>query len=164
MRKYVICFGVLLLLTGCATPFQKMAFMGGYDDNRLDENVFQVYVRGNGYTTAERVQEIAFLRASQLCQQYGFQYFVIAKSDGYVSTSYVSTPTQTQTTGNIQFYGNSAYGSSTSTTYGGQTYAVNRAHLAIIIVCFKDKPDTDATTFNAQYTYDSLAPKLLPQQ
>jgi hypothetical protein len=88
--------------------------------------------------------------------QNGFRYFVIvATSDGSYSTAY-TTPTTTNI--NVTGYGNTAYG--TAQTYGGQTYAFSFPTPSMTIICFKEKPEFQATIFDAEIASRSLRAQL----
>ena len=63
-RTYA-AIATVMYLTGCATPYQPMSFGGGFAETQLDENVFRVEVRGNGFTGRERVQDFALLRGAR---------------------------------------------------------------------------------------------------
>jgi len=156
MFLLVLTIGVML---GCATTYQPMGFTGGYEETRLDENVFSVFFAGNGFTGRQRAQDFAFLRAAELTLNHGYEYFVIVQSDTSIATSTYTTPGYSQTTGNIQFYRHSAYGSARTTYYGGQTYNINKPRVSLVIMCFKEKPETDATVFNAKYLKESVSQK-----
>jgi uncharacterized lipoprotein YajG len=75
-----------LALAGCATPYQPMGATGGYSELKLNEDTYLVTVAGNGYTSADRAQKIALLRAAELTIQSGFQRFIIVS--GSVDNKY----------------------------------------------------------------------------
>jgi hypothetical protein len=57
------------ILAGCATPYQPESALnqGGYTEQRRAPGVFEVWFRGNYYTTEDRSEELAVLRAAELC-------------------------------------------------------------------------------------------------
>jgi len=99
MFLLVLTIGEML---GSATTYQPMGFTGGYEETRLDENMFSVFFAGNGFTGRQRAQDFAFLRAAELTLNHGYEYFVIVQSDTSIATSTYTTPGYSQTTGNIQ--------------------------------------------------------------
>jgi hypothetical protein len=121
----------------------------------LDENVFNITFRGNGYTSMERASDFTYLRASDLTINNGYTYFAITYASKNVSTS--SFTTASETTTQVNFYGNSAY--ATSQTVPGQTYTVKRPDVEMTIICFKDKPQTEATVFSAKFLSRSIRKK-----
>jgi len=49
---------VTVLLSGCATPYQRQGFfIAGYSETQLAENVFQVSFQGNQNTGRERASD-----------------------------------------------------------------------------------------------------------
>jgi len=74
----VIC---LLGLAACATPYQPDGRSGGYKDREIDNNRYLVSFRGNGYTSQSDVEEYAFRRAEELCQEKGYKRFKMENKD-----------------------------------------------------------------------------------
>ncbi len=163
MTRFLTAVGLvvvaIVLLGGCATGYQSTGFTGGYEHTRLDENVFVVNFRGNGYTSTQRAADFAMLRAAELSQQYGYPYFVVADSSTAIRTSTYTTPTQSTTTGQATFQGNSVYGSSQTTTYGGQTYNINKPGVTLVIVALPDRPQDGTVAMNAQFVGESIRQK-----
>ena len=158
MRKLVIFFAVIVL-SGCATAYQRQSFTGGYSDTQLGENIFQVSFRGNGYTSRERVSDFSLLRSAELALEKGFRYFIIVDSEKYSKTGTYTTPTQSYTTGSAYGYGNYAHGSATTTTYGGQTFFISKPRATNTVLCFKEKPEMDGLFFNADFVVKSIKQK-----
>lgn len=158
MKQVIVIFLVLVFFQGCATSYQKDGLTGGYSETQLDENVFKVSFRGNGYTRRDRVADFTLLRSAELALENGFNFFVIIDSNSYTSTSAHTTPTRTNTTANVYGTGNYAYGNATSTTTGGQTYFVSKPSSSNTIVCFKEKP-AEGFSYNAKFIYKNLSEK-----
>lgn len=158
MKKLIAITFATLILQGCATSYQKTGFTGGYSETQLDENVFNVSFRGNGYTGRERVADFTLLRSAELTLEHGFQYFAIIDANKYTSNSTYTTPTTSHTTGSAYGSGNYAYGSATTTTTGGQTYNISKPGSSNTIVCFKEKPET-VFTYNANFIYKNIRQK-----
>lgn len=158
-KRHFLLAIIVTFMLGCATSYQPVSFTGGFEETRLDENVFSVLFRGNGFTGGQRAQDFALLRSAELTLTYGFKYFAITQSNSYSSNSTYTTPTQSQTTGQIRFYGRTAYSNSSTTTYGGETYNISKPRVSLTIICFDAKPDTDATVFNAEYVMNSIKQK-----
>jgi len=160
MKKLIAITFAALILQGCATSYQKIGFLtgGGYSEIQLDENVFNVSFRGNGYTSRERVADFTLLRSAELTLEHGFQYFAIIDANSYTSNSTYTMPTTSHTTGIAYGSGNYAYGSATTTTTGGQTYNISKPRSSNTIVCFKEKPKT-VFTYNANFIYKNIRQK-----
>ncbi len=61
----------LLLLYACASKYKPLGFKGGYSDQKLGEDSYQVNFKGNGYTPRADAEKFAQLRAQDLCAQSG---------------------------------------------------------------------------------------------
>jgi hypothetical protein len=143
----------LIVLTSCASPYQREGFGGGYSDAQLSENVFRVGFRGNGYTSADRASDFALIRAAELTLENGFNYFVVVNENNSVHASSYTTPTTTNSSAYVS--GNYVYGN--STTYGGQTFTSYKPRNSVTIACFKNKPEQ--FSFDAGYLIHSLKTK-----
>lgn len=158
MKPIIMIAAIALLMQGCATAYQKTGFSGGYSETQLDENVFRVSFRGNGYTSRERAADFTLLRSAELTLECGFQYFAIIDANSETSHSSYTTPTTSYTTGSAYGTGNYAYGSATTTTSGGQTYHSSKPSSSNTIVCFKEKPE-NIFTYNAKFIYKTITEK-----
>jgi len=58
---------ILAALASCATPYQRMGFMGGYSDRKIGPMTHSIDVQVNGYTSAGTALEYAYRRAGELC-------------------------------------------------------------------------------------------------
>ena len=159
MKNLFLCVLIGSFLTACATAYQPQGFSGGYSDIQLGENVFQVSFHGNGYTRGERASDFALLRSAEVTTENGFRYFIVVQSGKDSSFSTYTTPTQSYTTGSAYGYGNTAYGSATTTTYGGQTFIIQRPSATNTILCFKERPEVAGLVFDAEFVKKSLKQK-----
>jgi hypothetical protein len=155
MRKVLLAF-ISFLIISCATTYQSNSLTGGYSEMRLGENMFKVSFKGNGYTHAQRAEDLCLLRCAELTVNNGFRYFVIVdeRSDSSIST--FTTPTQSNTTGNAYVVGNNVYVNATTTTYGGNTYVIRKPSARNTILCFKEKPQGSGIVYEAQYVASSI--------
>jgi hypothetical protein len=165
MQKLLFGFSFALIigvLAGCATGYSSTNFTGGYSDTQLAPDVFRVKFNGNGYTSQERAQDFALLRAADLTQANGFTLFaVINESDQSVQESY-TTP------GTINTYGsynsNTGYYSATSFYDPGVTYNFFKPRTGMLIRCFHEV-QPGIYTFNAAFIENSIRTKYkLPPQ
>jgi len=142
-------------LVGCATSYQPMGSSGGYEETRLDENVFLVHFRGNRYTKMERTQDFAFLRAAELTIQSGYNYFAVLKSDTSIVDS-THTRSTTDETRRMR-RGDGSYTAATTMTH--DAYTISTLHATITVVCFKEKPKGWATILDAAFVARSIKNK-----
>ena len=148
----------IAFLQGCATTYQSSGLSGGYSETQLDENVFKVTFRGNGYTSNERASDFTLLCSAELAIQNGYKYFVVIDANSYTSNSTYTTPTTSNTTANVYGSSNYAYGNATTTTYGGQTYSISKPSSSNTIVCFNEKPES-GFSYNAEFIYENITQK-----
>ena len=161
MRKVTVLW-FILAASGCATSYQSSGFTGGYSDTQLAPDVFRIFFRGNAYTSSERTQDFAMLRAAELTLQEGFTQFAIIDESSSVDVSTFTTPGSSYTTGSAYIGGGhgSYYGTySGQTTYTPpQTYYMSKPRSEFLIRCFTDKPE-DIYTFDAAFLQQSLKEK-----
>jgi hypothetical protein len=158
--RFVPAAVLLVVLAGCATPYQSKGFEGGYSESQLSENVFRVYFRGNAKTSAERAEDFTLLRSGEIAQDHGFQYFVIVDENSVseVAGTY-NIPTQTTTTANATAVGNMAYGTAHSTTTGSLSIHMRKPSDRMTIVCFKEKPAVEGVVYESKFVVESLRAK-----
>ena len=129
-------------------------------NSQLQDDVFRVNFRGNGYTTASRAEDFALLRCAELTIKNNFKYFVILDKQNQVLTSIYTSPVTSNTTGSINMYstGNFTNGSySGFTTYsGGDTTVINKPLVAVTIQCFREKPNTNGMVYDAEQVINNL--------
>ena len=89
---------VALLLHGCATPYQQTGLTGGFSETQLDENVWTVTFKGNGYTSRERATDFNLLRCAEICLENGYRYFMIVEGKEYSKEGFYTAPTNSYTT------------------------------------------------------------------
>lgn len=129
---------------GCATPYQPVGLLGGFSDSQIQNDIFRVNFRGNGYTDLSTASDYALLRAAEIAIQNGFNYFIIIQDNSSIKTSIITTPGYAHTYGDIGAHGD--YGSyyAHTTYYPGTSTAVERPFASYLIKCFKRKPNIDA--------------------
>ncbi len=166
MSRGSVTFSVVVLIqtsfiAGCATPYQKVGFTGGYSETRLGEHLFRVNFRGNGYTSSERAADFCMLRCAELTQENGCRYFCVLQGGNDVSYSAYTTPRTSQTFGSATAYGNTAYGTATTYTYGGDTYLIAKPRSTLLVRCSPEKPDDTrgALCFDAAFLASSIRSK-----
>jgi hypothetical protein len=155
----VLVFAFLGLFAGCATPYQKAGATGGYSETRLDEHVARVVFNGNGYTSGERAADFCMLRCAELTLEHGCRYFTVLQGGDSASYSTYTTPTTSYTTGTVNVNGNTAYGSATTNTYGGQTYNIRKPSSTLLIACSPEKPAGQVLVLDAKFICSSIRTK-----
>ena len=172
---------IFMLINGCATAYQSQRFGQGYSETQLDENVFIVNFKGNGFTDKQRSEDMCLLRSAELCKKAGYNYFIIVEASSDVKHTQYKTAEKTTTTGSARVNANTTtrgnatvtgnnvtgsststttgniYGSSTSTTTGGQTYNFALPSNKNKILCTIDKPEEES--YNADFIINSIGGK-----
>jgi hypothetical protein len=74
--KYLLA----IFLVGCATTYHPRTINGGYYDGYVydgerKDRLVSVAFEGNGYTTFEEVQQMAWRRATEECRERHFTFF-----------------------------------------------------------------------------------------
>jgi hypothetical protein len=163
---FLSAFGCLLL-AGCATSYQRVGATGGFTDMRLAPDVFRITFHGNGYTSRERAQDFALLRASELVLENGFTHFALLDEQQSSTPWVYSTPSTARTTsygwgdttGTIHgntFHGNSYLAGISTTTYTpGQTYIGFKPTTGLLIRAFAEKP-RDIAVFDAAFLREQI--------
>jgi uncharacterized protein YceK len=150
MKTLLIVLSIVLL-SGCATDYQKDSYTGGFSSTQLGENMYQVSFRGNGFTSRRRAADFTLLRSAELTLDNGFRYFVIVGAEKSSNVATMTTPTTSFTTP-------TGYGGATTTTYGGRTFFVSKPNTTNTILCFKDKPKS-GVVYNAKFVANALRQK-----
>ena len=155
--RQVVGLALVVLLSGCATQYQRQSFTGGFTETQLDHNVYRVTFKGNGYTSAERAADLSLLRCAELTIEKGYAYFAVVDSRENTSHSTFTTPTQSYTTGSAYASGRSVYGSATTTTYGGHTYLIAKPSSSNTIVLIKNRDEFQGYSYDAKFLFGSLS-------
>jgi hypothetical protein len=96
---------------------------------------------GKGYTSPERVIEMAALRCADATLAHGYHYFVITSATDMSRHSLFSTPGYAQTYGNATAFGNFAIGTATTTFTSPQTFHIYKPGvMASIRMSYDEKP------------------------
>ena len=94
-------FGVALLaaviLSGCATKYQEMGFTGGVVAEPVMTDVYRIVARGNGYTSPDKVQDFALMKAAETTLAVGGTYFVVVNEIDRTKVDVGQTPGTAQT-------------------------------------------------------------------
>jgi hypothetical protein len=153
--------GVLLLLafllTGCATKYQDMGLTGGVSVEPVMTDVYRIVARGNAYTSLDRVQDFALMKAAETTLAAGGNYFVILDASNRTRVDVAQMPSTAQT---------SVIGHTALTTYSpGATYNFVKPGEAVMIRVVRLQPNETppAGAFPAQDIVNTMGPRLRSQ-
>ena len=139
----LLCFGIC----GCATPYQKIGFTGGYTDTKIQDDVFKVTFKGNAKLERDRAEDYGLLRCAEVTLENNYNYFVVVDAKSDSKRGAFTTPQSSYSSGsvNVHSYGNYASGSYSGNTqyYGGQTFMYDKPRVTFTIKCYKEKPELE---------------------
>lgn len=160
MKKALAVSLAVLIISGCATAYQKDGFSGGFNETKIAPNAWRVTFAGNGYTSRTKAEDFTLLRSADLTLQSGFQYFAIVGSNSDMSTvSSWTAPTTSTTNVTANRYGNTVTGTGTTTNYGGNTFLISKPSSSNTIVMFKTEPQGHGMIYDAKFLCDSMGSK-----
>ena len=78
MKRAIFACAAALMLVGCAstTPYKKADFWagGGYTETKQADDRYEVYFVGNTNTDETAAEDLAMMRAAELCQEAGYEH------------------------------------------------------------------------------------------
>jgi len=145
MKSYLLgAVFLAILLTSCATDYEKHGFTGKSSETQLGENIFQISFKGNADASRERTTDFTLLRSAEVAVEKGFRYFIIVDSEKYSKTGTYTTPAADHTTGSAN---------------GVKTYTHSKPTTMNTIVCFKDKLEEGRLVYDASLVARSIRDK-----
>lgn len=93
---------VTMLLASCATGYHSPSYSGGYTDKILGDGYYSVNFSANGYTSKQRAEDLALLRACELARSGNYKRFDLIGGHTNINaqTTYTSGTTNTFVNGN----------------------------------------------------------------
>jgi hypothetical protein len=155
--RWCVAILAFALLGGCATKYQQMGLTGGVAAEPLMTDIYRIVARGNGYTSADRVQDFVLLKAAETTLAAGGSHFLILEQSDRTKVDIGQTPGVVQT----NVYGNSAF-----TTYTpGSTYNIVKPGEAVMIRVLRVVPGQTPPPggFSAQDISNNIGPRLRSQ-
>lgn len=158
MLSFIAVALLVPLMAACATGYQSSGFTGGFEDTQLAQDIFRVSFSGNAFTSSDRVQDFALLRAAELTLANNAQYFaVITSADQSRAETHV-TPGSSHTSGTVSAYGNTGYYSGTTTYSAPQVETYYKPGVGMMIRTFQTKPE-GGVVFDANFIVTSIRTK-----
>ncbi len=149
---------LILLMTACATGYQSSGFTGGFKDTQLAPDIFRVSFFGNSFTSSDRVQDFALLRAAELTLANNAQYFTVIASADQSSTETHVTPGSSHTSGTVSAYGDTGYYSGTTTYSAPRVRTDYKPGVGMMFRTFQSKPE-GGVVFDAKFIVTSIRTK-----
>jgi hypothetical protein len=136
-RSYV--FLASIVLVGCETGYQAQSFAGGYSEVLTAPDEAVITFSGNGFTSGERVLEMAALRCAEVTLVHGYRYFVGTGASHLGAQSSFTTPGYAQTYCNPTTSGNFAMGTASTPYIPPQQFYVYKPALTVSIKMSNDQ-------------------------
>ena len=152
--RFVAVLVAAAMLGGCATKYQDMGYSGGVSAEPVMTDVYRTVARGNGYTSPDRVQDFALMKAAETTLAAGGNYFVIVDQANRTRVDVGQTPGTAQT---------NVIGHTAITTYSpGATYNIVKPGEALMIRVLRLKPTESPPpgAFPAQDIVNTMGPRL----
>jgi len=157
----------ILVLDGCATPYQPRGATGGYVDQKIDDNTYVVSFYGNGKTSRDQVFRMWLYRCADLTSQAGYDYFVVLLKPRH--TSYKDplegTPPEGGAGADDVMPTRSGGGAPTYYYAPGGSYSVTTWSARAPIRMYKGEPPKgQALTFRVREILADLGPEVIDGQ
>jgi len=167
----VLILTVLVVLTlilmggGCAqhpTPYQPRNEEGGFEESRLQEDMYRVSFKGNRATPESEVIDFLFLRCAEVTLSAGYTHFTVEKDFGRTQADLTAEPRTTVGLGFGASSGSSFWGLGFGAGPPPSYQARIRYHLAMFVIRLiraeeGRKPPKEA--YEASFLVRSLTPK-----
>ena len=157
----LVCVLTVVVLAGCATPYQRDGGTGGYSEKRLLEYSFRVSFRGNAFTSRQRTSDFCFLRCAEVTLENGYDYFVLVgsvKIEKYKEPTTPCTPHTPDTACDKCGY---YYGIRLPIMSGAATYIYAGSRPTNVIYCYKQESGMNESelVFDARSVSKSIRAK-----
>lgn len=107
MKKAAIYTSIFVILSGCVRS----------NVDFIDDRTISISAGGTAFDNSSGVMHHVFLKSAQIALSHGFRYFQIVSDSRRTNVDYWVQPGQTQTTGQVNYFGNTAnYTQTTNTT------------------------------------------------
>lgn len=77
IRTLLTLIAISTALFSCSTPYQRSGFGGGYEDSRINEDMFLVSFKATRSTSESTVYRYFLRRCAEIASQNGYDYFSI---------------------------------------------------------------------------------------
>ena len=143
LEKTIIVQIAIVALAACATSYREAGFWGeGFKDTQLAPDVFRVSFTGSVNDSQDRVQDLALLRASELCLSNGFPYFVVVNTADQSTSTVVVIPGSSTTTGTVRSSGNTGTYTGQTTQTPSQVYNLDKPGVGLMVRGLKESRET----------------------
>ncbi len=163
MRKTIsIILCLIFFISGCATPYQKKGFTGGFVDSPLGQDTFRVSYQGNGYTSRHTVSNYLLYRCAEITIENGYDYFQTLDENQWSKDSIVSTPGRFNYKSSGYVSGNYYYGKGKGYYTPGVNIPISKPTASAIIRLYKGQIAKGLYgAYDAKLLMKSLEPEIV---
>lgn len=133
MGLRVALIAAALALSGCAVPYQDMAMGIGVSSEQIGDDLYRITVKLGDSNSQSDLQLYGNLRAAETARDAGAPGFRVVSTRNTTASRYVSVPGTAYTTGSATTYGNTTYGTAT-TTYDAPISGVSVVPRGIAVI------------------------------
>jgi hypothetical protein len=162
-----LTLAALALLGGCVaprpTPYQPLQVDGGgYEETRLQENMYRVSFRGNRYTSEQDVIDFLYLRCAELTLAAGYSHFEVVEN--YGSLQFKAVPYYRDSlSGGFGIRRGSRSGFWMGPSASEPVYMAEPSYrLAMFVIRMKKGAEGEAPSLDARNLVENLASKKQP--
>lgn len=128
MKKVAIPISIFIILSGCVRS----------NVDFIDDRTISISAGGTAFDNSSGVMHHVFLKSAQIALSHGFRYFQIVSDSRRTNVDYWVQPGQTQTTGQVSYFGNTANYTQTTNTTPGTVTEFRKPHEDSIVRFYKE--------------------------
>lgn len=128
MKKIALSVSIFIILSGCVRS----------NVDFIDDRTVSISARGTAFDDSSGVMHHVFLKSAHIALSHGFRYFQIISDNRRVNVDYFVQPGQTQTTGQVNYFGNTANYTQTTNTTPATVTEFRKPHEDSIVRFYKD--------------------------
>ncbi len=150
LTRTALALSLIILLAGCAVTYGPINATGGYSENQLNENTFEVTFEGNQHNTLDEVRTYLTYRCAELTLEQGLSHFLIVEDASYEDIADTEFSEADMT---IETHSSMSGGVNTSvrSTFGAQTEGSNPVGKYIIMMRQGPDPVHRAASMDARH-------------
>lgn len=91
MKTLLIPISIMFIFSGCATSYQNHGLTGGYKDEKINDDIYNVHFFANGFTKKSDVSSYFLRRCAEVTVENNFDYFAFIDKNSSGSSMGVGT-------------------------------------------------------------------------
>jgi len=134
----ILSMSTILFLVNCATAYGPKELAGGYTEEMLTENTYQVSFEGNQYNDMDQVQRYLMFRCAELTLEKNYTHFLILEDASFkeegekeFTESDLKIETRTSMSGGVN--------TTVSSNFGAESTSSNM--MGVYVIFLRNGPD-----------------------